>query len=91
MIDPKVAAELSKLKLSEDELRKLREDLEDIYSLIKSLSDLDIDEEPMYTPSDSRNVGRSDEPEKGLGKEWIDIVPFVRETEDGKYVFSPRP
>ena len=91
LIDARVTAELSKLKLSEEELRRLQDDLNDIYSLIEKLARIEIDEEPMYTPSDLKNVARVDKPSESFGEDWMKIVPLKEETREGKYVISPKP
>ncbi|ALU12099.1 hypothetical protein EYM_00200 [Ignicoccus islandicus DSM 13165] len=91
MIDARRAAELSKLKLSEEELKRLEEDLKDIYSLFEKLNSIEVTGEPMYTPSDLTNVARNDEPSECLGDKWISLAPLKEETEEGKFVVSPRP
>ncbi len=89
--DAKKGAELAKIKLSEDEITKLQEDLDEIYEILKPLLEVDIDVEPMYTPSENLNVTREDVPGETLGDSWLYMVPRVEEYKSKKYVKAPRP
>ena len=89
--DARKGADLAKIRLSEEELSKLQEDLDEIYEILKPLLEVDVDVEPMYTPSENLNVTRKDVPDKTLGDSWLYMVPRVEEYKSKKYVKAPRP
>ena len=92
-VDARRAAELARIKMSEEEIERLQRDLDEIMEMFeKLLKNKDIDDyEPMYTPSEVETVARPDEPGEVLGGEWLSLVPLKEEREDGVYVKSPRP
>ncbi len=84
-------AELAKIKLSEEELEILQRDLDEIYEILKPLLEVDLEVDPMYTPSENLNVVREDVPGETLGESWLYMVPRVEEYKSKKYVKAPRP
>ena len=92
-VDAKKAAALAKIKMSEEELERLQKDLDEMVEMFSSLlKDEELEKlEPMYTPSEAKNVSRQDVPGKTLGEEWLSLVPRKERTERGTYVKSPRP
>ncbi len=92
-VDARKAAELARLKLSEEELELLQRDLDEMMELFKKLlEDKELEElEPMYTPSEVTNASRPDVPGETLGESWLYMVPRKEVTEKGTFVKSPRP
>ncbi len=89
--DARKGAELARLKLTEDEVEKLQQDLDEIAEIVSSLLKEELGSEPMYTPSEAANVARLDEPGEPLGEGWLYLPPYVEEVGGNKYVKAPRP
>jgi len=92
-VDAKKAAELARIKMSDEEIERLQRDLDEMVEIFKKLiEDKELDGyEPMYTPSEAESASRPDSPGEVLGDKWLDLVPLKEEREDGVYVKSPRP
>ena len=75
-------AELSRLRLSEEEVEKIIPELRSVLGYFERISDLDVDElEEMVRPIFSANVLRPDEPAPGLEQE--EALQMAPEKQDG--------
>ena len=78
--DVESVAHLAHLRLSEDEIAELQEDIEAILDYVGRLDELDVDEEPpLFNPADlSENVWRDDEVrDAGVAGTFLAGVPEV--------------
>ncbi len=91
MFDARKGAELAKIKLNEEDIKILQSDLDEIYEVLKPLLEVNIDVEPMYTPSENVNIVRKDIPGETLGETWFYLIPRTEEYKSKKYVKAPRP
>ncbi|HHW27635.1 MAG TPA: Asp-tRNA(Asn)/Glu-tRNA(Gln) amidotransferase subunit GatC [Firmicutes bacterium] len=88
-IDVKHVADLARLKLSEDEMRRLEKDLESILLRMERLKALDVEGvEPTFGAGDvQRLVLDQDRPAPGLPREEVlKLAP----SSEGPYVSVPR-
>lgn len=78
-------AALSKLKLSDDEIERLRDELSEILDYVNLLDSVDVSGlEPTYQVSGLRNVYREDAP-KDYGYEIQDLLKNAPNIQDGQF------
>ena len=63
-------AEVAKLKLSDEEVKKFKEDLEEILESFKKIAEVDVkDVEPTFQPIEVKNVFREDVVKESVGRD----------------------
>lgn len=78
-------AALSKLKLSDDEIERLRDELSEILDYVNLLDSVDVSGlEPTYQVSGLTNVYREDAP-KDYGYEIQDLLKNAPDIQDGQF------
>lgn len=82
----KHVAKIARLNLSEDEVKKFKEQLSQVLEAFKKIDEVDVSNlEPSFHPIEIKNVMREDKAEKW---EWD---PFENTThKEGKYFKGPR-
>jgi aspartyl-tRNA(Asn)/glutamyl-tRNA(Gln) amidotransferase subunit C len=78
-------AALSKLRLSGDEVEKLRSELSEILNYVETLDSVDVEKlEPTYQVTGLKNVTRPDEI-KDYGYETSDLLKNAPAVQDGQF------
>ena len=86
-VDARKAAELAAIEMSEEELKTLQRDIDEMMEILKELMEIDVENvEPLYHASNVENVARKDEPVK-WEEDWLYLVPH----KEGRFVKAPRP
>ena len=68
-IDVKKIAKLARLKLSDGEILKFEQDLEEVKKMFDEIDKIDVREEPCFQPVEVKNVTREDKVKKGFSLE----------------------
>jgi aspartyl-tRNA(Asn)/glutamyl-tRNA(Gln) amidotransferase subunit C len=78
-------AQLSRLKLTDEEIEKFREELSSILEYVEKLDSIDVsDLEPTYQVTGLKNVMRKDEPKK-YGYKTEDLLKNAPAVKDGQF------